>query len=284
MNKHCKTLAAMAVAFAAVGAAAANFPTGTHLVKGTIKDWRGKVLTSSAQVTIQAVNTNGSVIASTTVTDPTPDGFNFLLQIPLSSTATDSTAAFDDRLNGVVVQDSGLSLAAQQIQVGDANTVSTITLAFVDMQSFTSKDGETVGVPREYIDAIAAWMEAYGYEGDYDPFADYDEDGVRNYDEYGAGTNPFDKSDLLAISDYDAPQGAPHAISFEYVGGHVYGVGTTFSLVNPEWATQPVMKTESDVEHEQVMPSEDEDAVGVATIYVVPAEGASSQFFRVEAK
>jgi len=32
------------------------------------------------------------------------------------------------------------------------------------------------------------------------------------------------------------------------------------------------------------MPSADEDDVGVATIYVVPAEGAKSQFFKLEAK
>ena len=73
--------------------AAANFPVGTHLIKGTLKDWQNKVLTSSAAVTIQAVATNGTVIASAKVADPTADGYNFLLQIPLSSTATDSTVA-----------------------------------------------------------------------------------------------------------------------------------------------------------------------------------------------
>ncbi len=292
MNKHCKTLAATAVAFAALHAAgvaaAANFPVGTHLVKGTLKDWRNKVLTSSAAVTIQAVNTNGSVIASTTVADPTADGYNFLLQIPLSSTATDSTAAVDDTLNCVLVQDSGLSLAVDPIRVGHADTVSTVSLTFVNMKSYTSTDDKgnetTVYVPAEYVDTIAAWMEAEEIEGDYDPFADYDHDGASNYAEYRAGTNPFFEFDKLAISAYDAPQSAPHALSFEYVGGHVYGVATTFSLVNPEWATQPVMKSETDSEHEQVMPSADEEDVGMATIYVVPAEGAESQFFRVEAK
>ena len=80
-------------------AVAANFPVGTHLIKGTLKDWQNKVLTSSAAVTIQAVATNGTVIASTKVANPTEDGYNFLLQIPLSSTATDSTAAISNTLN-----------------------------------------------------------------------------------------------------------------------------------------------------------------------------------------
>ena len=271
---------------AAMNAAAVNFPVGTHLIKGTLKDWQNKVLTSSAAVTVQAVTTNGTVIASAKVADPTADGYNFLLQIPLSSTATDSTVAVGDTLNCVLVQESGLSLAANPLVVGEANAVSTVSLAYVNMKDYTSTDGTgtTASVPAEYVDTIAAWMEAYEIEGDYDPFADYDKDGASNYAEYRAGTNPFDATDKLAITAYSAPQNAPHAISFEYAGGHVYGVATTLSLTNPQWATQKVKKTETDAEREQVMPSADEDDVGVATIYVVPAEGAKSQFFKVEAK
>ena len=290
MKRQNPMTVAFAIAFAAVNAASvaatANFPVGTHLCKGTLKDWQNKVLTSSAAVTIQAVSTNGTVIASTKVANPTADGYNFLLQIPLSSKATASTAAVGDTLNCVLVQESGLSLAANPLVVGEANAVSTVSLAYVNMKDYTSTDGTgtTASVPAEYVDTIAAWMEAYEIEGDYDPFADYDKDGASNYAEYRAGTNPFDATDKLAITAYSAPQNAPHAISFEYAGGHVYGVATTLSLTNPQWATQKVKKTETDAEREQVMPSADEDDVGVATIYVVPAEGAKSQFFKVEAK
>ena len=265
-------------------AVAANFPVGTHLVKGTLKDWQNKVLTSSAAVTIQAVATNGTVIASTKVADPSPDGYNFLLQIPLSTTATGSTAAIGDTLNCVLVQGSELSLAVTPLEVGQANAVSTHVLALVNTKSYSKEGQGTVSVAQEYVDTIAAWMEAYEIAGEYDPFADYDNDGVSNYIEYCAGTNPFDATDKLAITAYAAPKDAPHAISFEYVGGHVYGVSTTRTLTNPAWATQLVKKSEADADHEQVMPSADEEEVGVTTIYVVPAEGATSQFFKLEAK
>ena len=263
--------------------AAANFPLGTHLFKGTLKDWQDKVLTSSAAVTIQAVANDGTVIASTKVADPTADGYNFLLQIPLSTTATDSTAAVGDTLNCVLVQESGLSLATTPLVVGEANAVSTVSLAFVNMQNFT-KDDATVNVPSEYVDTIASWMDAYEIEGEYDPFADYDGDGASNYDEYRAGTDPFDATDKLAITAYAASSADLHSISFEYVGGHVYGVATTRTLVNPEWTTQPVKQSETEAELEQVMPSADDTDVGTTTIYVVPAEGATSQFFKLEAK
>lgn len=288
MKRHNPTSVVLVAAFAAMtvagAAVAANFPVGTHLVKGTLKDWQNKVLTSSSAVTVQAVATNGTVIASTKVANPTEDGYNFLLQIPLSSTATDSTAAVGDDLNCVLKQGSELSLAVSPIKVGEANMVSKAALAYVNMKNYTSADGTTASVPAEYVETIAAWMEDEEIEGDYDPFADYDNDGVSNYDEYRAGTDPFDDTDKLAITDYTAPQNALHTIKFEYVGGHVYGVATTLSLVNPEWAVQKVKKTETDAEREQVMPSADEDDVGVATIYVVPAEGATSQFFKLEAK
>ncbi len=286
MNIQNHMTVVLAVVLAALNAVAANFPVGTHLVKGTLKDWQNKVLTSTAAVTIQAVATNGTVIASTKVANPTEDGYNFLLQVPLSSKATDSTAAVGDTMNCVLVQDSGLSLAVDPITVGDANAVSTVCLALIDTKSYTATNGtdKTVNVAQEYVDTIAAWMEAYEIEGDYDPFADYDNDGASNYEEYRAGTNPFDASDKLSITAYTAPQNALHTLSFEYAGGHVYGVETTLSLTNPQWATQKVKKTETDAEHEQVMPSADEDDVGVATIFVVPAEGAKSQFFKLEAR
>ena len=286
MNLKKEYCIAVAALFAATANAAVNFPVGTHLIKGTLKDWQNKVLTSSAAVTVQAVSTNGSVIASTKVADPTADGYNFLLQIPLSSTATGSTAAFGDRLNCVLIQDSGLSLAVEPIEVGNANDVSTVSLAFVNMKSYTSTNdaATTVSVPAEYVDTIAAWMEAYEIEGEYDPFDDYDKDGSTNYEEYRAGTHPFEASDKLAILNYAAPKEVPHPITFEYVGGHLYGVATTLSLTNPAWAVQPVKKTETDAEREQVMPSSEEGDVGEATIWVVPAEGATSQFFKLEAR
>ncbi len=290
MRKTNKLAGALLLMLAATNAAAVfaavNFPTGTHLIKGTLKDWENKVLTSSAAVTIQAVSTNGAVIASTIVADPTADGYNFLLQIPLSSTATDSTAAVGDTLNCVLVQSSGLFLAVDPLVVGDANALSTVSLAFVNMRSYTSADGATTAsVPQEYIDTIAVWMEVCEIEGEYDPFADYDGDGASNYAEYRAGTNPFLASDKLEIRGYDASRNSLHAITFEYVGGHVYGVSTSLSLANPKWAAQKVKKSEDDPGYEQVMPSADENAVGeTTTIYVVPAEGATSQFFRLEAK
>ena len=276
-------------AFGALSAVAAvNFPLGTHLYKGTLKDWQNKVLTSSSDVTVQAVATNGVVLASTKVTNPTTDGYNFLLQVPLSTVSTDSTAAIGDSLNCVLIEDSGTvttNVTTQPLVVGEADAVSTVSLVFVDMKTYTNSTTKAVvQIPAEYVRQITVMMEAEGRTGDYDPFADYDGDGVSNYDEYLAGTHPFDASDKLAIKNYAALEEKLHAISFEYVGGHVYGVLTTLSLTNLAWKVQNVKASETAAESNQVIPSAEDGDVGETTIYVVPAEGATSQFFKMEAK
>ena len=271
--------------------AAVNFPLGTHLYKGTLKDWQNKVLNSSAKVTVQAVATNGVILASTNVTDPTTDGYNFLLQVPLSTVSTDSTAAIGDSLNCVILQRSEgapttTNITSKALVVGEADAVSTVSLVFVDMKTYTNSTTKAVvQIPAEYVQEIVSMMPDEGVAGDYDPFADYDNDGVSNYDEYLAGTNPFDASDKLAIKDYAAPDENLHAITFEYVGGHVYGVLTTLSLTNLVWEVQNVKTSETAAETDRVaMPETKDDEPGETTIYVVPAKGATSQFFKMEAK
>ena len=133
------------------------------------------------------------------------------------------------------------------------------------------------GLRRERADEAA-----YGGR-EYDPFADYDGDGRSNYAEYLAGTNPFDKSDFLAVRSIEV-SGGRAALSFEYVGGHVYGVRAARDLTHPEWLTQKVRASAEGAELEQVAPSADPDAAGEATIWMTPAGDAATGFYVLEAK
>ena len=159
MKIHNHMTVVLAVVLAALNAVAANFPVGTHLVKGTLKDWQNNVLTSSAAVTIQAVATNGTVLASTPVDNPSADGYNFLLQIPLSSTATDSTAAVGDTMNCVLVQDSGLSLAVDPITVGDDVWIGGMVCV---MPGVTIGSGSVIGAGSVVINDIPEGVLAAG--------------------------------------------------------------------------------------------------------------------------
>ena len=84
MKKQRRTrpiLLAMIVGSVALSASGVNFPVGTYVYAGSVLDWRHEVVKADAGLTIQAVATNGTVLASSRVTDPVvSSGVNFVLQ------------------------------------------------------------------------------------------------------------------------------------------------------------------------------------------------------------
>ena len=283
------------LALVALGAwsalAAANFPVGTHVIKGSVMGYdeygRNVLLKPDSEVVIRAANTNGQVIAETRVVEATADGINFVLRIPLSTTATDSTCAVGDKLNCVMSQASGTLISTEPVTVGGALESQTVMLKLIDVRRYVSQDGTVTNeVAQTYVDGIEWWMEdEEEYSGkSYDPFADYDGDGASNYAEYIAGTNPFDPSDCLRVRAFSFEPGMAE-ISFEYVGGHVYGVTTTTDLTNPAWMQQKVRTSKSGDEYSQIAPSADPADVGdIIKIYMTPATESPQRFFKLEAK
>jgi hypothetical protein len=274
----------------AVEAGGACFPVGTHVVKGSVRGYdengRNVVLPASRGISIRAVNSNGVVIAESKVRNASAGGVNFALRIPLSSVATDSSCAVGDRLECVLVEPSGLMVGSEALTVGGAREAQSVTLRLVDVKQYVSEDGtRTNEVAKAYVEAIQAWMAdeaAFGGK-EYDPFADYDGDGRSNYAEYLAGTNPFDRSDFLAVRSI-AMEGGKAALSFEYVGGHVYGVRAARDLANPEWLAQKVRTSAEGVDLDQVVPEADPDGAGEVTIWMSPAADAAQGFYVLEAK
>ena len=138
-----------ALALAALGAwsalAAANFPVGTHIIKGSVMGYNESglniLLSSESGVRIQAVDANGNIIADTSVKDPAPDGVNFALEIPLSKTATDLTCAVGDKLNCVMVESSGILVSTEPVTVGGALESQTVNLKMVAARRYVSQDG-----------------------------------------------------------------------------------------------------------------------------------------------
>ena len=291
MNKLKKSVVLLLPLLAVNIAAAVNFTVGTHIIKGSVMGYdengRNILLSSESGVKIRAVNEDGDVIAESKVRDASIDGVNFVLEIPLSKTATESTCAVGDQLNCVMVEASGILISTEPVTVGGALETQTVTLKMIDVQRYvSSEDGRTNEVAQAYVDAIEAWME-YDEElcgKPYDPFADYDNDGRSNYAEYLAGTNPFDPSDCLAIKSFSVAPGLA-TISFEYVGGHVYGVTTTTDLTNPEWMSQKVRTSVSGEELSQIAPSDDPEDVGDnITIFMTPGMNGPRGFYKLEAK
>ncbi len=280
---------AAASALAVFAACAANFPLGTYIYKGSVLNYRHEVCSSADNLTVQAVATDGNVLASCRVTDPVvTSGTNFRLEVPVATEASSKSAAIGDALRCVVVSDGGTTnvSVASMPPVAAANAITNLNLVSASSTAFPSGDGKggTVLVSDDYLEGLAPYMDYYGKTA-YDPSADWDGDGASNYEEYRAGTNPFDASDRLRILAFSRDPDAS-LLSFEYAGGHLYAIDSSATLTNMTWAAAP-FRVESKTASEQksvFMKGNEYDDIGEMTIYLAPAADSPSMFYAIRAE
>ena len=282
-----KTACLLCAAGAALAALGVNFPLGTYVYSGSVLDYRHELINSDAGLTIQAVATNGTVLASSRVFDPVEThGANFLLEVPVSSQASSKSAAVGDELNCVVLSDSGATNVSLRPlpRVAAANAITNVNVVSAPSTAFTTSDGVTVLVADDYLAGIAPWMGMF-VKTVYEPSADWDGDGVSNYGEYKAGTNPFDASDRLRITEFRRG-GDAALLKFEYAGGHLYALDARPSLTEGAWKGEP-FRVDSPAATGQstfYMPGNEYEDIGEATIYVVPAASEPSMFYTIRAE
>ena len=272
----------------ALSASGVNFPVGTYVYAGSVLDFRHEVVAADAGLTIQAVATNGTVLASSRVTDPVPtSGVNFVLEVPVSTQASAKSAAIGDALNCVVISEGGVTnvSAKPMPPVAAANAITNLNVVSASATAFPcGDDGQSVLVSDDYLAGLAPWMQAYGKSA-YEPAADWDGDGVSNYGEYKAGTNPFDSSDRLRITDFKIGADS-HLLTFEYAGGHLYAVDSTPSLANKAWKTEPFRADPAakSAQKEVWFPGNESEDIGTTTIYLAPASTEKSMFYTIRAE
>lgn len=262
-----------AVAFLWIGSAAAvNFPVGTFLVKGAVKNYKNALYEGIDRVTVQAVLSDGAILAEAPVVgvESATEGWNFLLEIPIGTELTAKTATVGTSVNLFVKDGASLSVAKESVIVEKANGSTEVVVGLKNLEPITGADGKIYQVSQDYLDEIKPWMEAHGHLA-YEPDGDWDQDGASNYFEYLSGTNPFDPSDKLAIIDFKVDLKAKNLLTFEYAGGHVYAIESTESLENPEW-----------IKEKQVAFSGTEEDVDATTVELLPVVDAKQMFYRVE--
>lgn len=274
MKTKFKQFAAGALLAVASAASAANFPLGTQIVSGSVRNYLNELYPCDGNVRVQAADTNGNVLAECAVHRAVAGsaGENYLLEVPVTSVATGSSIAPGDPIRLYVIDGSELKVAAGTVSSPKSIDDVCVNLSVVDVTWFDSTSPYAnelgrVAVANEYLDLWAAYADGRKY----DPDADDDGDGATNYFEYLAGTNPFDESDFLAIRDFRLDAGQTAAITFEYVGGHVYTVLSSLALAKPSWTAE---KT--------VLPAAAENEPGIATVFVLPTEKVPAKFFRID--
>lgn len=267
-----------------LAAGAGVLPTGTYIVKGSFRGDYNTVFRDEGEAMVRAQRADGTVIAESTARAANAEGFNFILQIPVAKESMPQACKVGETLDCVLSTDEETLTVPNAVKVGSMLSVGTLIFNYTDVKSYTNQtDGTVVDIPTAYIAEAQAFLDEYMGGGTYDPWADSDGDGISNYGEYLAGTIPFDETDYLHVKDF-RPKDGQFALTFEHVGGHVYAVSSANTLSAPAWGKRRIRKDGAADELDQVIADGIGGDPGETVIYITPLGGATSEFFKLEAK
>lgn len=164
---------------------------------------------------------NGKLIARSTIAALEGDtSANYTLVIPMSTDSSATDAAYKgDKLTFEIAADNSNKIYTETnafVAVGNPGRTAVVN---VRVASCTNE----FGVADEYIEALMDYVNSDDWNGNkytaYDPDADWDGDGVSNYNEYLAGTNPLDKGDSLEILTWEAVAENKNVMALTFLPG-----------------------------------------------------------------
>ena len=214
----------LGVGVAAHAAATPAVSLPPFVYTGRITDYERTGFESTTKgAEIRARDANGVLVARAPIVAPTGGDTtaNYALAIPLASAETPGAAQTGDELTFEIDPNTG---DARDVYAA-TNTFLAVgrpgRVARVDVCVATCTN--PYGVADQYLDGLAAyWAEVKGTDEPfvYDPKADWDGDGVSNYDEYLAGTDPLNPEDAgLRILSWRPVAGNPDAFEATFLPG-----------------------------------------------------------------
>lgn len=210
---------------------------------GRITDWLREGYSASVyDAEIRARSSEGTLLARSAIKDVEGTPFNFVLSIPLSTEKVSTAACVGDTLQFEV--DDGK--AVYQLTNGIAKVGAPGTVSYFN-RVMLATDANQDGVADEYAAIAESIMPEYGLSGAFDPAADYDGDGVSNFAEYLAGTDPFSQSDSMRVTKILPSSTDTNVMQLFYISGQnrVYSLQMTTNLPSIAFSRLTLLEGES---------------------------------------
>lgn len=225
-----------AVAVLLLGTAFAQAPVQVlypYSIAGRVVNYDGIAYEAPDDITLYVRSTNGTVLAKSKVFTPGDStAWNYRLDVPVATKATGGYAMAGDVLSLSAVDARGVVyeglIKGEDAIVGNGGDTAVVRIMLAE-------DANNNGIADIYEESKAydMWL-ADIPDATFDPGKDYDGDGVSNFNEYLAGTDPFDKNDYFRVQQVSGLEAADDeglfALTFEANAGRSYLIRETPSL------------------------------------------------------
>jgi hypothetical protein len=201
----------------------------------------GRVMDSSHQgfdtnrvCVLRATDASGQVLVESKTFFRENTRNNYALRIPVATAEADGFALQGDPLTITATDDNGKEWhgVIPESICGGANLVREVDIIL-------GEDADGDGIDDALLEQLLAQWEASEFWEpgvEFDPNADHDGDGVSTLAEALAGTNPFDESEVFAITSF-TPGTNGVAVEFSTAAGRIYELQTTSDLTATNWAS-----------------------------------------------
>lgn len=264
---------------------------------GRVSDAERVAFDTNRLATLSAYSEGGALLARSTTFHRPNSRNNYLLEVPVASSATSGAAQVGDAVVISVEDDDGTMWAGIVVDpgrtsgsvVGKPGGVKEVDIVL--MQD-ANGDGFDDQLAEDYEAAWEHWrarQDEFDENETFDLDTDHDGDGASTRSEILAGTDPFDAQSVLRITAFDSAAGSGEgvgecawSITFPAVGGHAYSIESSDTPVpDGNWKSVEFRSEVGAAPVRFLSLSNAERADRIPTIFLAPLEGKAA-FFRVK--